>query len=748
MSEKKKEEKNIIKDFSDLKAKLNPDALDKKPTKDMNNTNTKILDTDHSIHIPENVSESLDDDSSKINLKATAPYNFIPINDEVIKMDFNPKNESSDSFSKYHLKKNTGFITLNLESLTPIYLRGTLTKSKFEAINEIEQELNNLSKRSDAYKNKYKEKLNLVKDFFSPGSSQVRIPGSSLRGMTRTMIEIISWSKFSFYNKKRKFHYRSFADRSMDLRKEFSSRMLDEQKDNQGELLGFTQKVKAGYLEPYNNTYRIIPADETISGCSFYRVEENDVYNSRVLRNRMTIETGGQRDNNPSYFMGFKRIKFTYDTPSSHRHSQKLYYAKVNQIFQIDDSSAPSDSIEGVLVHTGWMRGRRGSLGKHLHWVIGPSSNNESLDFLPGVIENYKDDNNRVEQADLLEWLKKSADNRVPCFYLTETLIVNGKSIKKVKSFGHTGIFRLAYENCIEDFIPANHKNGDELDLSEVIFGNETNFSGRVFFEDAFVTKFKGFENVEFPKILSTPKPTTFQHYLVQKNIKPKYNTRKILQGFYGLKHYNCNDISLRGNKLYWHRKNDDDNNENLNSIWKATTSDFNESPDQYTKIVPVKPESVFTGRIRFENLSDVELGALLFALDLPPGCCHKIGMGKPLGLGSISITPMLHLSKRDERYENLFVEWSSDFKKSTDPGKTKEDFKNSFASFLLNQLKNTNNEKYTAEQLWDEEHRMKELKEMLDYENRPEVDKTKYMSMQAGDFKYRPILPKPTGVK
>ena len=33
--------------------------------------------------------------------------------------------------------------------------------------------------------------------------------------------------------------------------------------------------------------------------------------------------------------------------------------------------------------------------------------------------------------------------------------------------------------------------------------------------------------------------------------------------------------------------------------------------------------------------------------MDLPPECAHKIGMGKPLGLGSIRISPTVVISNR-----------------------------------------------------------------------------------------------------
>ena len=113
-----------------------------------------------------------------------------------------------------------------------------------------------------------------------------------------------------------------------------------------------------------------------------------------------------------------------------------------------------------------------------------------------------------------------------------------------------------------------------------------------------------------FPKILSSPKPTTFQHYLTQSNDHIR-----------DLNHYN-RPAAIRGNKLYWHKSGKN---------WEETDQkEIDYHATQYTKIKPVRPGVQFKGRIRFENLSDIELGALLFVLDLPEGCSHKLGMGKP----------------------------------------------------------------------------------------------------------------------
>ena len=66
---------------------------------------------------------------------------------------------------------------------------------------------------------------------------------------------------------------------------------------------------------------------------------------------------------------------------------------------------------------------------------------------------------------------------------------------------------------------------------------------------------------------------------------------------------------------------------------------------------------SDFTFTISFENLTEKEYGLLLLTLELEPELGHKIGMGKPLGLGSciIKVKEIKEFTKK--RYQSLSEE-------------------------------------------------------------------------------------------
>ena len=128
---------------------------------------------------------------------AKAPYNFVPINEVVVQAEFqNPEEFPSFVTYSHQTERYTGYIDLTIETLTPLYIWGMI---------------NHLGKDND-------ETREEPAHFFSPGGI-IKIPGSSIRGMVRTLGEIVSWSKFQLFEDKQ-LYYRAVADHS-SLRDEY-----------------------------------------------------------------------------------------------------------------------------------------------------------------------------------------------------------------------------------------------------------------------------------------------------------------------------------------------------------------------------------------------------------------------------------------------------------------------------------------------------------------------------------------------
>lgn len=584
---------------------------------------------------------------SEVRSPSKAPYNFIPLNDKVVCAEFQSKSDFP-SFSTYVHKDDryTGIINLEITTKTPLFIKGE------------EKKLNNNE---------------VVPEFFKPGDV-IKIPGSSLRGMVRTLIEIASWGKFTQFDDKLLF-YRGLADRS-SLKEEYEKNMgrRNKKKDkNNGNVVEEEYKFNAGYITKKGLKYYIIPAKQE---------------NGKAFTKK---------------YVGEKEIK-------------KNAFKFVKQ---------PDGKY---LVYGGVMKGKRNA------WLIEPPNESAKKIEIPEIdIECFKNDNSRYKDdkkhdtrdGDIISLLNKGKHELIPCFYVQW----KDKEGNQRISFGHTGYFRLAYKKTIGEHVPDYLKDQSIIDIAEAIFGriesktnknNETNFSfaSRVFFEDAeLISNQKDvFLPVATSRILGTPKPTTFQHYLEQTDgVKTKLND---------MKHWNSDETKIRGYKLYWHKENE---------RWQEKADVPKKKVHQ--DIRPIKANTKFHGKIRFENLSSVELGALLFVLDLPENHYHKIGMGKPLGLGTIEIKSELVLTNRIKRYQSLFQndDWNLGIEKAD-----KSKFITDFENYVLQQLKIEN-----VKTLW-ELNRLKELKTMLNWENtkKPNWNQLVNYIDNLKEFRERKVLP------
>jgi hypothetical protein len=168
-----------------------------------------------------------------------------------------------------------------------------------------------------------------------------------------------------------------------------------------------------------------------------------------------------------------------------------------------------------------------------------------------------------------------------------------------------------------------------------------------VFIEDAIQTNSdaigaRSVSQIVDSLVLGTPKPTTFQHYLVQTSADGKESIHWDARSQIDEK----NEATLRGHKMYWHRPG------------APLTSNVDASPKVTSHFQKGLKGCEFQTRIRFENLSLIELGLLLTAVELPDGCAHKLGMAEPYGLGSmaISIRSLTGTDDRRSRYSSFFA--------------------------------------------------------------------------------------------
>ncbi|MDA8336100.1 MAG: TIGR03986 family CRISPR-associated RAMP protein [Peptococcaceae bacterium] len=166
--------------------------------------------------------------------------------------------------------------------------------------------------------------------------------------------------------------------------------------------------------------------------------------------------------------------------------------------------------------------------------------------------------------------------------------------------------------------VDVDETTGDSVRLASGQRDEKTAYAGRVRFSHGTLIANKG-ELSRTLAILSTPKPTTTPFYMVNAQGQPDPNVN-----------YDNREARLRGRKFYRHH--------GTANPEEYTSQD--DSTDQNRTVKgALQPGATFRFSIDFENLARLELGALLYALDLEDGIFHRLGYAKPLGFGSVKVT-------------------------------------------------------------------------------------------------------------
>ncbi len=228
---------------------------------------------------------------------------------------------------------------------------------------------------------------------------------------------------------------------------------------------------------------------------------------------------------------------------------------------------------------------------------------------------------------------------------------------------------RVAYKSSIADLISKDqyahvrhctNENGNNLlcpacrvfgwvhqDAKKMNIDERVAYAGRVRISDATLTGTgvaKTMPELTLA-ILSTPKPTKAQFYLLDHAGRPDINVD-----------YNTHGARIRGRKFYRHHGNQPSRHDNGFEYERAVDTDHDGKDDQNRTVRGVlEPDAVFTFTVNFENLAPEELGALLWSLELEEGMHHRLGYAKSLGFGSLRIKiTELQLLQPEHRYDSL----------------------------------------------------------------------------------------------
>jgi CRISPR-associated protein (TIGR03986 family) len=615
---------------------------------------------------------------------AKAPYNFVRLPEMVPWMP-----QDLPDMDHYDEDRYTGYLSCTLTTASPLYVRCGVTPEAAQAGSEAKD-------RPDFF-------------YTDPNTLEPVIPGSSLRGMLRNLIEIVSYSKVQPVGDD-SLVYRAVADRS-SLGGQYRDLMTHKTPSR-----AIAPNMQAGYMVQQGGEWYIVPAKK-IYGEPFARIEINDI--PSALNQWANTKNAWE-------------IYTDIDRPDEHPHNKgniKLYYPKVKR-GQASATHQPG-FFDGVLVKSGWIN------RKHMEFVFGLPTKGPLIPVSERLLKTYREQ--MTEEQKKIVGSEGVLQDFQPVFYLMDGT--------KLVFFGHAMMFRLPYAHTPQDCVPEELRDPEQTDLAEALFGyvdekakeRDIARAGRVAVTDATLLDEPDdvwlTEEGLIPQILGTPKPTTFQHYLVQKSHQKRQ-----------LRHYSSptpDETVIRGHKLYWHKG--DVERVFIEDESFRGQSQLPQDDTQHTVIKPVRSGVRFQFKIHFENASAEELGALLWLLDVAADEDYrlKLGMAKPLGLGAVKVESTLHLTEREERYTHLFDgdAWATG--EDEDPQAVWNEAVKAFERWLLQHHELNPNKKDKVVELT----RVQMLLALLSWPG-PDRKETRYLQIEPdNEYSERRVLPTPLRV-
>ena len=234
-------------------------------------------------------------------------------------------------------------------------------------------------------------------------------------------------------------------------------------------------------------------------------------------------------------------------------------------------------------------------------------------------------------------------------------------NVQKIEDLFPVMISRELYDNSPEDLLNASlrpAKTLSELSPADRLFGwvpqqkqdstreSEGGYKGRIRVvcnngpRSSIVKRFGG--NGIPLAILGQPKPAQGRFYVAEDDQGTPQNS--------GIEKSNAGynkpgKKGLRGRKHYWHHKGRE--SENASEYWEPSAENQNQEylrtddkRDTQNRSIKgwIEPGTEFNISLYVQNLQPQEVGALLWLLSLSTDHCFRLGYGKPLGFGSITM--------------------------------------------------------------------------------------------------------------
>ena len=516
------------------------------------------------------------------------------------------------------------------------------------------------------------------------------IPASSMQGMCRAILEIAGFGRLGLRIDNRKFGIRDLTN-TETARLHYRERLA---KVDAGKKI--TPYTRAGFLVKQDDSWAIIP-------CEMSRIHVDDVM---ALRNSK-LEAAGKRTDKKNPLYDGKTADIRYDdflkdlggrqtldasfviSPNEwHDHQDRriqIWYSRCRP-------SSKGNATPGRLVLTGKPKFRRdlnpvGPRMKKWEFVFFNQRPEERLIIDPTQRDTFlqlHDPNHGVPKrsgdADkdinpTWKYWKRDFEegHPIPVFFLST-------NPNTVDTFGMAYSFKVAHTHSTHDLLGFSNTGHTEaiatapLDMASLIFGTAAEgnegrgLKRRAWFGLGISKSRKPVSNLGNPVVLLNPKPSYAGIYVRQHGRKGQVEKNKPYSSYTPVPGpaYQSSP-ELAGVKL-WPASRTSPEPISVGQL----SREIAENRQVQNTLYPVAENTVFKIPLTFHNLRRVELGALLWALSFGDTDAlsgdpekvrkhHRIGLGKPLGLGEIAIS--VDLSVDDcidaaEDYMKAFVDY------------------------------------------------------------------------------------------
>ncbi|MHB8987066.1 MAG: TIGR03986 family type III CRISPR-associated RAMP protein, partial [Eubacteriales bacterium] len=370
---------------------------------------------------------------------AHAPYNFVPLPEKVVTVE-EKSIPGQDAYTG-----NTGYIDCELITETPLYTRPAMTPEFFRQYGD-----KNFDQLGEA------QKVELAQ-FFSAGRPgqplQPVIPGSSLRGMVRSLVEIAGYGKMQWVTGDSKVTFRAVAASKNNPLTEPYWKVMGK----------FGRNVMAGYLVKKKDAWYIHPAKRPAD----FGWPDKKAYLEVKEKNIPEKDLPGLIHLNDS------KYRPQYHEVSFNRITQESKFGKFSFVTNIGTVNA-SHKYHGILFCSGNMleTAKENQQTKRSTYTLILERDNkaELLKIDEKVIRDYLNGLTPFQK-------EKPFNEHTGCFIDGHPVFYTIKE-NKVYYFGHCPNFRVpAIPNgqisavSPYDLIPFHLRNQRDIDLAEAIFG-------------------------------------------------------------------------------------------------------------------------------------------------------------------------------------------------------------------------------------------------------------------------------------